>query len=222
MKISFLLSFFTLFFFTFIAAQNQPVKLPDISKVDSVRVTKRMASPSDTVRKVQFITIEQGDTIRGALQDSASLAIAIRDKIQQENSQASNNTYLLYTQFTKAKGLLEYNKVYRRVTGQNYTDFTWSTMKTPYLGQWQMSGQGITSHVLTVGEDAKAIRNTGSPKYSGTFRILAPSRFELVNYLANGTVITFDFVTRNQLSQGGQTFTQEVFMSTDGRFFMVK
>jgi hypothetical protein len=81
MKISFLLSFFALFFCTFIAAQNQPVKLPDISKVDSVRVTKRMASPSDSVRKIQFVVIEQGDTIRGALQDSASLAVAIRDKI---------------------------------------------------------------------------------------------------------------------------------------------
>ena len=222
MKLSFLLSFFALIFCTFITAQNQPVKLPDIAKVDSVRVAKRMASPSDSVRKIQFIIIEQGDTIRGALQDSASVAAGIRDKIQQETSQASNNTFLLYQQFSKSKGLLEYNKVYRRVTGQNYTDFTWSTMKTPYLGKWQMSGQGITSHLLTVGEDAKAIRDTGTPKYSGTFRILAQTRVELVNYLANGTVITFDFVARNQVTQGGQVFTQEVFMSTDGKYFLVK
>ncbi len=222
MKIQFFLSFFALFFCAILNGQNQPVKLPDITKVDSVRVIKRKESPSDTFRKIQFIVIEQGDTTRGKLQDSLSLAQAIRDKIQDENSRASNNTFLLYQQFSKEKGVLEYGKMYRRVTGQNYTDFTWSTMKTPYLGKWQMSGQGITSHLLTVGEDAKAIRDTGTPKYSGTFRILAQTRVELVNYLANGTVITFDFVARNQVTQGGQVFTQEVFMSTDGKYFLVK
>lgn len=215
---------FTLFIFAclmaFMAAAQ--AKLPDISTVDSVRVIKRFAAPGDSVRKIQFVTIEGGDTIRGALQDSAVLAQAIRDKIEAENSQASNNTYLLYQQFTKAKGVLEYGKMYQRITRQTYTDFTWSTKKAPYLGKWQFSGKGVTAHVLTVGEDAKAIRDTGTPRYSGTFRILAPTRVELVNYLANGTVITFDFVARNQVSQGGQTFTQEVFMSTDGQYFFVK
>lgn len=197
-------------------------KLPDISTVDSVRVVKRFAAPGDSVRKIQFVTIEAGDTIRGALQDSAVLAQAIRDKIEAENSQASNNTYLLYQQFTKAKGVFEYGKMYQRITRQTYTDFTWSTKKAPYLGKWQFSGKGVTAHILTVGEDAKAIRDTGTPKYSGTFRILAPTRVELVNYLANGTVITFDFVARNQVVRNGQTFTQEVFMATDGQYFFVK
>jgi hypothetical protein len=205
-----------------VCAEAQNIKLPDINKVDSVRVIKRYAAPGDSVRKIQFVTIEQGDTTRGALQDSAALVQAIRDKISQENSQASNNTYLLYQQFTKAKGVLEYGKMYERVARQKYTDWTWSTQKTPYLGKWQMSGQGITAHVLTVSEDAKAIRDTGTPKYSGTFRILAQTRVELVNYLANNAVITFDFVARNQVSQGGQTFTQEVFMSTDGKYFLLK
>jgi len=206
----------------FSATGQVQVKLPDIATIDSVRVIKRFATPGDSVRKIQFVTIEAGDTIRGALQDSAALAQAIRDKIQAENSQASNNTYLLYQQFSKAKGVLEYGKTYQRVTRQTYTEYTWSTQKAPYLGKWQFSGKGVTSHVLTVGEDAKAIRDTGTPKYSGKFQILAPTRVELVNYLANGTVITFDFVARNQVSQGGQTFTQEVFMSTDGQYFLVK
>lgn len=217
---------FTLFilaiFMAFIATGQTPVKLPDIATVDSVRVIKRFAAPGDTIRKIQFVTIEKGDTIRGALQDSASIAQAIRDKIEAENSQAANNTYLLYQQFSKAKGVLEYGKMYQRVTRQSYTDWTWSTKKAPYLGKWQFSGKGVTAHILTVGEDAKAIRDTGTPKYSGTFRILAPTRVELVNYLTNGSVITFDFVTRNQFQSQGQVITQEVFMSTNGEYFLVK
>lgn len=217
--VDFLFSMVMLFFCTISHAQ---VKLPDISRVDSVRVVKRFASASDTVRKVQFITIESGDTIRGSLQDSAALALSIRDKIAAENSQASNNTYLLYQQLVKAKGVLEYNKMYKRVTGQNYTDYSWASMKTPYLGKWQFSGQGVTSHVFTVTEDAKAIRGSGTPKYSGRIEILAQTRVQLVNYLAANTTIVFDFVTRNEFTQGGQRYTQEVFMSTDGKYFIVK
>ena len=213
---------FCLVMLLFCTISHAQLKLPDINKVDSVRVVKRWASPLDSVRKVQFVTIEGGDTIRGALQDSAALAILIRDKIAAENSQASNNTYLLYQQLVKAKGVLEYNKMYKRVTGQNYTDYSWASMKIPYLGKWQFSGQGVTSHVFTVTEDAKAIRDTGTPKYSGRIEILAQTRIQLVNYLAANTTIVFDFVTRNEFTQGGQRYTQEVFMSTDGKYFIVK
>lgn len=208
-----------IFCFALTCAAIGQVKLPDINRVDSVRVLKRFSTPGDTVRKVQFITLEAGgDTIRGALQDSATLVAAIRDRINQENSQASNNTFLLYQQFSKAKGVLEYGKMYKRVSNQRYTDWTWSTQKTPYLGKWQLSGQGIASHILTVSEDAKAIRDVGTPKYSGRIEILAATRVQLVNYFAANTVVVFDFVARNQF----QNVTQEVFMSTDGKYFLVK
>lgn len=219
-KIQTMKNVFLFFLFAVISwGVSGQIKLPDINRVDSVRVLKRFAAPGDTVRKIQFITLEAGgDTIRGALQDSALLVAAIRDRINQENSQASNNTFLLYQQFSKAKGVLEYGKMYRRVASQSYTDWTWSTQKTPYLGKWQLSGQGITSHVLTVSEDAKAVRDTGTPKYSGRIEILAQTRVQLVNYFAANTTVVFDFVARNQL---GNT-TQEVFMSTDGKYFLVK
>lgn len=202
------------------------VKLPDITKLDSVRIVKKKVSPTDSIRKVQFIAVECAgggcDTIRGSFQDSLSLAAAVREKINQENSLASDNTFRLYQQFAKTKGVGEYSKLYRRITNQNYTDYTWSTMKAPYLGQWQFSGQGVTSHVFTVAEDAKAIRDQGTPKYSGKINILAQTRLELVNYLTNNSTIVFDFVARNQVELGGQRYTQEVFMSTDGKYFIVK
>lgn len=209
-----------------VSSSFSQVKLPDITKLDSVRIVKKKVNAQDTIRKVQFIAVECSsggcDTIRGSFQDSLSLAIAVREKINQENSLASDNTFRLYQQFSKAKGVSEYSKLYKRITGQNYTDYTWSTMKAPYLGQWQFSGQGVTSHILTVGEDAKAIRDTGTPKYSGRIEILAQTRIQLVNYLANNTTIVFDFVARNEFTQGGQRFTQEVFMSSDGKYFIVK
>lgn len=211
---------YLLFIFYFVAAfaVTGQVKLPNLEGLDSVRVVKRLVQ-GDSVRRIQFITIStSGDTVRSALQDSAALVSAIRDKINKENSQASNNTYLLFQQFSRAKGVAEYGKMYQRVARQTYTDWTWSTQKNPYLGKWQLSGQGVTAHVLTVSEDAKAIRDSGNPKYNGKLEILASNRVQLVNYFAANTVVVFDFVARNQ-SQNG---TQEVFMSTDGKYFLVK
>ena len=203
-------------------AQNQQVKLPDVFKVDSVRIVKKTVTPGEP-RKIQYISIEQGDTVRSALQDSAALANLVAQTINEENQKAANNTYLLYQSFTKSKGVDQYNKLFRRITGQNYRDFLWSLQKTPYLGQWQLSGIGIDSHVLTVTDDAKATRNTGTPKYTGKFAVLSVgSRVQLINYLKANETLTFDFVGRNQFTQNGQQITQEMFMSTNGQYFLLK
>lgn len=196
------------------------VKLPDIGKIDSVRIVHRKTGDGP---KIQYVSIESGDTVRSALQDSAALASLLVETIAAENAKAANNTFLLYQQFTKAKGTQEYNKMFRRVAGVSYPDYVWSSAKTPYLGGWNLSGQGITAHVFTVTEDARATRSQGVPRYAGKFQVLAPgTRVQLVNYLKPDETITFDFVGRNTVTQGGQQLVQDVFMSTDGLYFLYR
>ena len=211
-----------LFLIAFSATAQEVVELPDPTTLDSSRIIKKLV-PGETVRRIQFVYISsKGDTTRTRLFDSLTTISKIRESIFQQNNLSANNTYLLYQQFSKAKGVGIYGKLHKRISGQDYTDYTWSVLKTMALGTWQFSGVGITTHLFAVDENANAARTQGTPNYSGKIRIHSDNRVELVNYIPGKPSIVLDFVTRQEVVSGGQKITQNVFMSTDGQYFAVK
>lgn len=219
-------AFFASIFFMFIGVIvfSQGAELPSLTDVDSIRVQKRKLSPSDTTRAIRIFSISfRGATNADSLkhkkdeipfQDSTIVANTLKVRIWEENNRSANNTYLLYQQLTKSKGIDQYNKLYKRVTGQNYFEWTWTQYSAQYVGTWNVYGQGITAHQMQVNSTAQAERQTGTPKYKGNFRILSDNRIELVGYFKAGESVVFDFVTKNG--------NAAVFMSTDGKFWIEK
>lgn len=211
----------------FLFAQLQTDGLPDIRSVDSIRVIKVKLNPTDSVRKIRFITfsytqnpISKGlDTARvnGALHDSLTLLQTLFARIYNENMEAAAVTRAAYSNNQKGKGVNEYYKMFRRIANRNYDAVTWQLYKTAYLGKWNIATSS-TTHSLTISETAQAASRaqrdlpvpSGQTRFSGSIRIICENRIELVNYFSANQVIVLDAIAPG------------VYMSLDGSTFITK
>ncbi len=204
-------------FFAFaLYSQNpEPARLPDLERIDTMRIQKGKVRPTDTLVSLRFITVDvQGDSVRGKWQDSAAVVESMLFTVWEEQNKLSAITNELWKSLRKTRGVDIYSRQIRRTTNRTYTEITFDRFGKNFLGTWRISINGQV-HTATV-EANRDVRRTNAQalpvnqRFVGKFGIMCETRIMLERY-TGAENITLDKI------QG-----TEIFQSPDGRVLAQK